>query len=680
MVDLFRIEHKQFKISGEDAHLLSGEMPYYRVEPDYWRKCLRHAKSMGLNTVSFYIPWIVHEYQEDKFDFDGSTNRRFNLKLWLELIKEENMFAIVRPGPYVYNETLNAGIPQWFIEKYPQARGVRWNGKEYKVIKDAVSYMHPDFRSRVEIWYKNVADVLKPYLYSNGGPIIFVQLDNEVPGIQEWRGGFDQNPETMRYGHKDGYFSIFLRNKYKDIKALNNAYGSNYSQFEDISPQNVDITSEQWKIDEYEFYYNFYLPQYFVFLQDTLKSYGIDGYFTINAASGDYIFRLKPSAKKCPNTLLGVDSYYNLHKSLTFDSATLSFDIEYVYELLSEAIEGPETILEFQAGMLHDYPRVYGSHLYLWYAWALIEGFKGLNGFNIMSGINPHGLGSMQDSIYYQTPITDKGELRENYFAIQKALKLFGHDKWLLHSTKKYEMALGIIEDRNIEHQLAHMLFNFNISYRVVDLKKRTVDELLQYPFLWVCSGKVMDGETQQKLINFVESGGKLILSGALPEKDTVGRKVDILKSEFGIEAEERSNQPKVVINGVDYYTGNDYELPLMVKCSTDCKVIANSVENKPVIIAKKIGNGKVVYIGFNINYCFDDQYIIIKNIFDELGVKRFLEANNDVRVIVRTGKDGMTKAFVMNYHPMPVNARIKIFDKSYNFLIQAYDIIWFDV
>lgn len=74
-----------------------------------------------------------------------------------------------------------------------------------------------------------------------------------------------------------------------------------------------------------------------------------------------------------------------------------------------------------------------------------------------------------------------------------------------------------------------------------------------------------MDEEIQQKLINFVESGGKLILSGMLPEKGTAGRKVDILKSEFGIEAEERSNQPKVVINEVDYYTGNNYEIIVLM-------------------------------------------------------------------------------------------------------------------
>ena len=60
----FSIDNTQVKIDGKDSHYISSEICYFRIDPDNWRTRLKQAKALGINTVSFYIPWICHEYEK----------------------------------------------------------------------------------------------------------------------------------------------------------------------------------------------------------------------------------------------------------------------------------------------------------------------------------------------------------------------------------------------------------------------------------------------------------------------------------------------------------------------------------------------------------------------------------------------------------------------------------------
>src|SRR5690606_38794408 len=71
---------------------------------------------------------------------------------------------------------------------------------------------------------------------SKGGPVAYVQFDNELTGIHEWFGGWDYNPETMGFGREDGRYSRYLNEKYRDIGTLNAAYGTGFAGFMDVRP------------------------------------------------------------------------------------------------------------------------------------------------------------------------------------------------------------------------------------------------------------------------------------------------------------------------------------------------------------------------------------------------------------------------------------------------------------
>ena len=54
----------KFLFDGEPFFVYSGEIHYFRIPKDKWTDRLRKAKETGLNTISTYIPWNWHEFQE----------------------------------------------------------------------------------------------------------------------------------------------------------------------------------------------------------------------------------------------------------------------------------------------------------------------------------------------------------------------------------------------------------------------------------------------------------------------------------------------------------------------------------------------------------------------------------------------------------------------------------------
>ena len=59
----FAVANGQFPLDGKPFQIISGEMHYPRIPRAYWRDRFRMAKAMGLNTITTYVFWNVHEPQ-----------------------------------------------------------------------------------------------------------------------------------------------------------------------------------------------------------------------------------------------------------------------------------------------------------------------------------------------------------------------------------------------------------------------------------------------------------------------------------------------------------------------------------------------------------------------------------------------------------------------------------------
>src|SRR6185437_17004504 len=58
-------------LDGKPFQIISGEMHYPRVPRPYWRQRMRLMKAMGLNTLTTYVFWNLHEPRPGEFDFSG---------------------------------------------------------------------------------------------------------------------------------------------------------------------------------------------------------------------------------------------------------------------------------------------------------------------------------------------------------------------------------------------------------------------------------------------------------------------------------------------------------------------------------------------------------------------------------------------------------------------------------
>ncbi len=159
MTNKVEIMGDKIRIAGKEKQILSGAMHYFRIHPDYWRDRLVKLRQCGLNTVETYVAWNLHEPREGEFDFTGGKD----LTVFLKIAHEEGLLAIVRPGPYICSEWDLGGLPAWLLNK----PGMRLRCFNQPYCDAAVRYM------------SHVLAILKPLQYSEGGPVIAMQIENE---------------------------------------------------------------------------------------------------------------------------------------------------------------------------------------------------------------------------------------------------------------------------------------------------------------------------------------------------------------------------------------------------------------------------------------------------------------------------------------------------------------------
>jgi len=162
---------EEFRLNGKDLKILSGSLHYFRVHPEFWKTRLQQYKAAGLNTVDVYVPWNLHEPQRGEFDFgDGSSQFSpfLNITRFLEMIMEEDMFAILRPGPYICGEWEFGGLPSWLLHEHPMFFRTSF----------------APYQERAEIILHEIISRVKHLQFytesgSRGGPIIMTQIENE---------------------------------------------------------------------------------------------------------------------------------------------------------------------------------------------------------------------------------------------------------------------------------------------------------------------------------------------------------------------------------------------------------------------------------------------------------------------------------------------------------------------
>ncbi|MDQ6886048.1 MAG: beta-galactosidase [Gemmatimonadota bacterium] len=164
--------HDTFLLDGAHYQIVSGEMHYARIPRAYWRDRMRKARAMGLNTISTYVFWNLHEPSPKAYDFHGERD----IAAYVRIAQKEGLWVILRPGPYVCAEWDLGGYPAWLL------------ADSAMVLRSP----QPRFTRPASRWLDRLGRELSPLLATHGGPILAVQVENEY-------GSFDRDTSYLRW-------------------------------------------------------------------------------------------------------------------------------------------------------------------------------------------------------------------------------------------------------------------------------------------------------------------------------------------------------------------------------------------------------------------------------------------------------------------------------------------------
>ena len=673
----FDFDEKGFLIDGKRDFLIGGEIAQFRVPKSEWRDRMKLFRKAGGNALTTSVPWIIHEPQEGNIVFDGADYR--DLKTYLTIAREEGLFVYLRPGPLVYTELINGGIPPWLFEKYPQVKACTADGKTI----EQLSYMHPAALEKFARFYRAFANEIKPFLLPEGGPVAMVQLDNELAGIHTWNGTLDYNPETMGFFREDGLYPRFMRERYGSISAVNAAYGTAYKSFEQIDPRAFAFSGEKRaraEKDYHDFYCN-HLAVYARTLLSMLRENGVDAPVTANAANA-YLLNFMPELSRemrGEKFFIGFDDYYGLDVQWANFHPTPKWYMKTLYAAdAMRAMGYPYTVLEMQLGSYADIPPVLPEDLYQWYMLNSALGMKGVSYYIFAGGANPPDTGLTTDVYDFQAPVAADGSVRESYKVLCKYHRFLREHEWLLEAERVSSVQVGVewqtmrgndyaeyagvpntlnAEDRLITC-LSFSLFSSAYSHKFVELKG-ALD--VSKPLV-IMSPDTMSEKAQKNIVDFIERGGNVYILGTLPALDESFEPCRVLRDYLGTVEEEPnpSVNPVTLLDGERVYYVSCPKM--LTKIPENAEIYATDGDGKYTLGFKlKKGKGKVVYLGGQWKTTDAVQVRALEKVLADLGAKQCVEHDNP-SVYATLLSDGQRSAvFLINLYTGKQKSSVRV-------------------
>ena len=688
---MFSVEQGDFILKGKKVFLNSGEIHYFRIDKKYWDKHLALAKEAGLTTVSTYVPWDWHEPEEGLFDFTGKTHPKRDLVGWIERCKSHGLMCILKPGPFILAEYRGAGLPDWFMERYvPEVK--MHNSKGEPVASDGVSIFHPLYLKEVEAWYDQVMPLINYYQIDNGGPVILMQVCNEI-GVFSWLAHQGDYNEIVRQK-----FIEYLKETNSSINYWNDLWGEKYKNFQSIElppDGNNPYSSIGDRSRDYQWhlFWRRYYGDYLRLLSKMSRDRGVtlpfyhnlpgwiygNGYeFPVNITMYEDLFQDKS------DIIFGIDhipefvSYRNLHDDRIINDIT-------------HVMQGNKPLFaaEFQSGSREYHVVTNPLEMELFYKASIANGLKGWNYYMFSQGRNEPHKGYSGNTFYWFCPLTPEGEKTSAYSLVKRMSKIIKtSEEIIVNAKRKAEIAVLFYPpyyatelERPVDER-SQITFNYsairrqayfdgllkilqvlNIDYDMIDLNSNEDIDVGAYKQIWAFTTDEMNADAQQKILDYTNQGDHTVIYPMLPVREMNGKPCRLLR-----------NALNITKTGLDYI-----DSPLLdiighkdVKCAnpqvtfnidelTDAEIIATNLNQSICGFTKKVGKGSMTHLGTWLGFDTETHRDVYKSILKISGAKLQNASTDNEFLIVRERFTASDEALclIANYYNEPLHGKV---------------------
>ena len=496
-----KIAHGRAWVGEKPVSLLNGAVHYWRHHPQSWEPILNSILDMGLETIDSYINWEFHEVEQGQLDFTGQTDPRRDLRAFLELTRKKGLWLIVRPGPFIYSESVNMGVPT-----------------------DVAAFhrMHAYFVERAAGYIRSLCSLLRPFLASNGGHIIMLQAENETdPFIQCYE-------EQLGLGNTPGLFHEFLRAKYQDdIHRLNDRWGSDYTKFEQARPVMDLVQVEPDYQLRYEDFIEFradYVTKCVAHYANEYRANGVDVPISHNTYN---IYHVQDYAKLAETVdLVGPDAYPPNEFPNRTSASGEELGMRHLQEVFRYFRTFSETayIAEYQCGTghgLHYYTGVlWPNHFVMQNLAAVQAGIQAWNWYMLVNRDN-----------WMMSPINEwgrkQGELFEVFAEMVKIYKETDLPSWrkLTNTALSFQLRYHWLKS-SMEDPVLRAVYQAGIEYEFYNLDNRRIAK----PLLFYAGPRWLSEAHQRALLDYVANGGNLVFFNSLPLYKDLYQRLNLLE------------------------------------------------------------------------------------------------------------------------------------------------------
>lgn len=679
----FSVKGRNFFQDDKKVFLNSGEIHYFRIRRELWDRHLDEAVNAGLSAVSTYIPWAWHEEKESLFDFTGATCPEKDLEGWLKSCHQRGLKCIVKPGPFILAEFRGAGLPDWFLAEYGEEARMRDRRGE-RVMSDGVSLFNESYLEKAGLWYDEIMPLISRYETSSGGPVIMMQICNEI-GVFSWLA------RQADYGNAvKQRFIAYLAERFGGIDEINELWGTDYRSLDmiDLPPDGREpyaSPGDRGRDNEWHLFWRKYYGDYLRMLSGMARARGItvplyhnlpgwiygNGYeFPVNITMYEDLFREKSEI------IFGVDhipefvSYRNMHDDRIINDITGAMQGR-----------GPLFAAEFQSGSREYHVVTNSREMDLFYKASIANGLTGWNYYMFSQGRNPARKGYSGDTFYWFTPLTAEGE-RTGAFAsiarMSRMLKVSGSiiadaerraEVCVLFYPPAYATELerpagpsgglrfvpSAIRRPAYFDGLLKVLQVLNIDYDMADLSSSTVESLSRYKQVWAFATDEMDAAAQQTITGYIAGGGNAVIYPYLPDREVSSRSCTVLRDAIAASPSgtEIIDSPLIDMLGFRDIKCSNPVMTFTEEALSGAEIIARTISGAPCGFAKRLGRGSVIHLGTWIGFDTEGHKPVYEAILKRSGAKlRAASADNDyITVRERFTDNGKAMLFVANYY-----------------------------